>query len=489
MPTGSFDPKELMSIRFIIFSSTLSFIGGLYGFAKWYSAGYSAFSYWALVLVVGMPLILALIKKQTLPVSILANIVVMLMSIYSISLIYHLGGADSTHIFWLLAVVVFSYILTGHILGCVWFALLTTVTLCFIFAEQLGLTLPTLALTPKQQLLGTLSGHIVPLFSVACAMTYIIRLRMKTLNSSIQSYEEAQSQTLTSQNLSEQLVNVLQQASVSSETLLSSANDLSTVTQTMNTTSESMGSGISQQLDMTASANDTLKDMTTSIHETNLAVESIAKSGELVRGQSRDCSNAMKDAMQCMEQISQGSSDIRNYVSVISSIAEQTNLLALNAAIEAARAGEHGRGFAVVADEVRHLSTRSNEAAEEISALIESSEKNIDLGANIVSQAGEQLSQVSNQIESIFDAINFSAQKLKSQNEDIDGILNDSLNMREICEQNAQYAENLIQGSALLINVATNLTGLSDVMSAMVKDAESIEGITKTESAGSSELF
>lgn len=489
MPEGDFNSTELMNFRVIIFSSLMSLLGGLYGFIKWYSAGYSQFSYWALFLVVGMPAILFLTRHKVFSRVIVSNLVVMLMTIYSVALIYHLGGIHSAHIFWLLAVVVFGYILTSYLWGSAWFLVLSGLALTFIFIDYSAFKLPQFELNEKQQLLNMISGYMVPLFSVACAMAYIIRLRTETIRTSIELYEEAKAQTLTSQSLSEQLVNVLQQASLSSDTLLDSAKDLSSVTQQVNDTSSCMKDGISKQLSMTASANKTLSDMTGSVNETSEAVESIAKNGEVVRGQSRECSNAMKDAIDCMDKIGQGSSDIRAYVGVISGIAEQTNLLALNAAIEAARAGEHGRGFAVVADEVRGLSTRSNEAAEEIGALIESSEQNITRGADIVNKAGEQLLQVAGQIDGIFEAINFSAQKLKSQNEGINEVLKDSLNMTDICENNAQYADSLIEGSTLLVTVAESLTGLSDVMSQTVSKAESIEGVQKSESAGSSELF
>ena len=489
MPSTALDSKELMSVRFLIFSSLMSILGGIYGFSKWYMAGYIEFSLWALVLVIGMPIILVAVKSRALSTAKLSNISASMITVYTSSLVFHLGGAHSAHIYWLLAVVVFSYILTGHVYGCFWFLIQTGLTLMFIFSDQVGLVLPELNLTENQNIANTISGYILPLLYVAFAMTYIIKLREGTLKSSIQLYESAQTQVLTSKYLSEELVNVLQQATVSSNTLLSSATDLSTVTQQINTTSSSIKGGIKTQLSKTESANKTLEYMAKSVDETSSAVETIAKNGELVRGKSRESSEEMKDAINCMDQIGQGNSDIRDYVGVISDIAKQTNLLALNAAIEAARAGEHGRGFAVVADEVRNLSNRSNEAADEISALIASSESNIVQGAAMVGKAGDQMTDISRQIEEIFEAITFSAQRLKSQNEGISGILSDSLEMEKICQDNSGYSENLISGATLLVQVASNLTRLSGVMSETVNHAESIEGIETSDDAGTSELF
>ncbi|MCB5358377.1 methyl-accepting chemotaxis protein [Vibrio lentus] len=128
---------------------------------------------------------------------------------------------------------------------------------------------------------------------------------------------------------------------------------------------------------------------------------------------SNQISDSMNNTAQALEELKSYSLDIDSVINVISSVSEQTNLLALNAAIEAARAGEQGRGFAVVADEVRNLAGETQKSTEHIRTLIErlqkkSEETNVEMSnnLNLLNQSKESVESVSKAFESIIESVN-----------------------------------------------------------------------------------
>jgi methyl-accepting chemotaxis protein len=109
----------------------------------------------------------------------------------------------------------------------------------------------------------------------------------------------------------------------------------------------------------------------------------------------------MREAETALGQLQQEGDQIGSIVEVINSVAEQTNLLALNAAIEAARAGEQGRGFAVVADEVRSLATRTRESTDEVRAMLERVQARTKTMTNVMGKSGEASQATLEQVSSV----------------------------------------------------------------------------------------
>ena len=142
-----------------------------------------------------------------------------------------------------------------------------------------------------------------------------------------------------------------------------------------------------------------------------------------------------------MSDISQGAKRIADIISVIDSIAFQTNILALNAAVEAARAGEQGRGFAVVAAEVRSLAQRTAQAAKEIKDLIGHSLSKVDAGTQLVERAGDTIQALVIDVKRVSDLMASIAEASAEQSRGVQQVNKTVTEMDKVVQQNASAVQ------------------------------------------------
>ncbi len=184
-----------------------------------------------------------------------------------------------------------------------------------------------------------------------------------------------------------------------------------------------------------------------------------SRDGQLVVSNTREAiqglSGQVQDAGVVIDRLSEHSQGISSILSTIQGIAEQTNLLALNAAIEAARAGEQGRGFAVVADEVRVLSQRTHESTEEIQQMIGSLQKASEEAVELMSVSRQQAEDTVEEAHNAYE-------KLLSITEAIAGISDMSTQTAAATEEQTQVNHSISENTLRIRDIATQLSDESD---------------------------
>ena len=163
------------------------------------------------------------------------------------------------------------------------------------------------------------------------------------------------------------------------------------------------------------------------------------------------------EVVETMKGINNSSHQIADIISVIDSIAFQTNILALNAAVEAARAGEQGRGFAVVAGEVRTLAQRSAEAAKEIKALITTSVERVEQGTQLVDKAGATMTDIVSAIRRVTDLMAEISAASQEQSQGVAQVGEAVTQMDQTTQQNAALVEESAAAAGALRKQAQDL--------------------------------
>jgi methyl-accepting chemotaxis protein len=244
------------------------------------------------------------------------------------------------------------------------------------------------------------------------------------------------------------------------ERTASGATELAATAEQLNATTREISRAADQQRVAADQGNARLREMAGSIE----AVRAETSAAQSLAGASLEATvlgrASVLESTRAMQSIEESSDKVSRITVVIADIARQTNLLSLNAAIEAAKAGAQGKGFAVVAEEIRKLAERSGSAAKEISSLIQESGERVQVGARAVGTVQDSLATIAANVEAYSERMQTIATAMDAQNRASRDLTQGMDTTRAMTERNASATTQL---ASSIVETARTIDDLADL--------------------------
>lgn len=261
--------------------------------------------------------------------------------------------------------------------------------------------------------------------------------------------------------------------------LSTGSDEVSSAASQVASASQALAEGASEQAAAVQETSSTLEETSSMVHQNRENTQQAATLARQTKQYAERSNDEMNEMARSMSELKNSSNEIAKIIKVIDEIAFQTNILSLNAAVEAARAGDAGKGFAVVAEEVRNLAQRSAQAAKDTTVIIESnidlSEASVNIAKTVkdsVESIAEQATKVSDLLEEISVATNEQAQGVEQINKAVS-------QMEMALQSNASTADESAAASRSLQEQAISVRDIVDSLIVLVDGSDVLKSSKK----------